>query len=116
MLARITAELGVSPFDVTVCGDEVPARKPDPAPYRQAMATLDVDPRSSVVIEDSLVGVTSGLAAGATVLGVPSLQPLEPLPSLVLRTSLEGLTVADLADLAELADLPSAGGPVELSA
>ena len=34
----IRAGLGEDPFDVTVCGDEVPARKPDPAPYLQAMA------------------------------------------------------------------------------
>ncbi|MBB3675216.1 HAD family hydrolase [Modestobacter versicolor] len=96
VLDRIAAELGGSPFDVTVCGDEVPARKPDPAPYLQAMAALGVEPGSSLVVEDSLVGVTAGLAAGAAVLGVPSLQPLEPLPGLVLRASLAGLTVADL--------------------
>jgi HAD superfamily hydrolase (TIGR01509 family) len=99
VLDRITAELGASPFDVTVCGDEVPARKPDPAPYRQAMAALRVEPGSSLVIEDSLVGVTSGLASGAAVLGVPSLQPLQPVPGLLLRSSLEGLTVPDLVDL-----------------
>jgi HAD superfamily hydrolase (TIGR01509 family) len=107
VLDRIAAELGSSPFDVTVCGDEVPARKPDPAPYRQAMTALGVDPRSSLVIEDSLVGVTAGLAAGAAVLGVPSLQPLETQPGLVLRESLQGLTVDDLAQL--LADEESAG-------
>ena len=39
-LSTIRADLGSDPFDVTVCGDEVPARKPDPAPYRQAMAGL----------------------------------------------------------------------------
>jgi beta-phosphoglucomutase-like phosphatase (HAD superfamily) len=43
--------------------------------------------------------VTAGLAAGAAVLGVPSLQPLEPMPGLVLRSSLAHLTVADLAVL-----------------
>jgi HAD superfamily hydrolase (TIGR01509 family) len=107
VLDRIAAELGSSPFDVTVCGDEVPARKPDPAPYRQAMTALGVDPRSSLVIEDSLVGVTAGLAAGAAVLGVPSLQPLETQSGLVLRESLQGLTVDDLAQL--LADEESAG-------
>jgi HAD superfamily hydrolase (TIGR01509 family) len=99
VLDRIAAELGGSPFDVTVCGDEVPARKPDPAPYLQAMAALTVDPGSSLVVEDSLVGVTAGLAAGAAVLGVPSLQPLEPQPGLVLRDSLTGLSVPELADL-----------------
>lgn len=99
VLDRIAAELGSSPFDVTVCGDEVPARKPDPAPYRQAMAALGVQPGSSLVVEDSAVGVTAGLASGAAVLGVPSLQSLEPRPGLVLRASLAGLAVADLADL-----------------
>jgi HAD superfamily hydrolase (TIGR01509 family) len=109
VLDRIAAELGADPFYVTVCGDEVPARKPDPAPYRQAMAALRVDPRSSLVVEDSLVGVTAGLAAGAAVLGVPSLQPLEPQPGLVLRSSLAGLTVADLD---ELLDDPESAGRV----
>ena len=99
VLERITAELGYPPFQVTVCGDEVPVRKPDPAPYRQAMAALGVEPGSSLVVEDSAVGVTAGLAAGATVLGVPSLQSLDDRPRLVLRTSLVGLTVADLEDL-----------------
>jgi len=99
VLDRIAAELGGSPFDVTVCGDEVPARKPDPAPYEQAMAALDVAPEASLVIEDSLVGVTAGLAAGAAVLGVPSLQPLEPRLGLTLRGSLAGLTVTDLVGL-----------------
>ena len=46
-----------------------------------------------------MAGVTSGLAAGAAVLGVPSLQPLAPLPGLTLRTSLLGIGLADLAAL-----------------
>ncbi|MGY1636787.1 HAD family hydrolase [Geodermatophilus sp. SYSU D00742] len=86
----------VPPFDVTVCGDEVPARKPDPAPYRQAMAALGVDPDGCVVLEDSVAGVTAGLAAGAAVLGVPSLQPLEPAAGLVLRDTLAGVGLAEL--------------------
>ena len=36
--ARSAGRSGEDPFDVTICGDEVPARKPDPAPYLQAMA------------------------------------------------------------------------------
>jgi HAD superfamily hydrolase (TIGR01509 family) len=90
---------GGGPFDVTVCGDEVPARKPDPAPYLQAMASLGVSPAGCVVIEDSLVGVTSGLAAGAAVLGVAGLQPVPPAPGLVQCASLEGIGVRELADV-----------------
>ncbi|MBB3084253.1 HAD family hydrolase [Geodermatophilus sabuli] len=97
VLAAIGAAFpDVPPFDVTVCGDEVPARKPDPAPYRQAMAALGVPPEGCVVLEDSVAGVTAGLAAGAAVLGVPSLQPLEPAEGLVLRETLAGVGLADL--------------------
>jgi len=99
VLDRITADLGADPFDVTICGDEAGARKPDPAPYLKAMADLGVDPSSSLVVEDSLVGTTSGLAAGAAVLGVPLVQQLQPQPGLTLRTTLAGLTAADLAAL-----------------
>ena len=88
---------GVPSFDVTVCGDEVPARKPDPAPYRQAMDALDVAPERCVVIEDSQSGIASGLAAGAAVLGVPALQPVASAPGLVLLESLVGVGVAELA-------------------
>jgi HAD superfamily hydrolase (TIGR01509 family) len=101
VLQRIADDLGGDPFDTTVCGDEVPARKPDPAPYRQAMAALDVAADGCLVVEDSQVGVAAGLAAGASVLGVPSLQPLEGAAGLVLRPTLSGLTVADLADLVD---------------
>ena len=100
VLAKVDRDLDGPPaFDVTVCGDEVPARKPDPAPYRQAMAALGVDADGCVVLEDSVSGVTAGLAAGAAVLGVPSLQPLPRLPGLVLRDTLAGLRLADLTDV-----------------
>ena len=109
VLRHITAELG-QVFAVTVCGDEVPARKPDPAPYLQAMAALRVDPARCVVIEDSTAGVTAGLAAGAAVLGVPSLQPLAPMPGLTLRHSLQGTGLEDLRDVLAVrgaVDLPA---------
>lgn len=96
-IERVFADL--PPFDITVCGDEVPTRKPDPAPYLQAMAALGVEARGCVVIEDSLVGVTAGLASGAAVLGVPSMQQLEPAPGLTLRSSLAGVGPSELAGL-----------------
>ncbi|WP_211308025.1 HAD family hydrolase [Geodermatophilus normandii] len=100
VVAQIEAAFpDVPPFDLTVCGDEVPARKPDPAPYLQAAEALGVDPADCVVVEDSGAGVTAGLAAGCAVLGVPSLQPLAPAPGLVLRGTLAGVGVADLERL-----------------
>ncbi len=108
VLDRIAADLGADPFDATVCGDEAGARKPDPAPYLAAAAALDVDPAACLVIEDSLAGVTAGLAAGAAVLGVPSLQPLQPQAGLVLRPTLAGLTVQYLGALTRNGVRPAA--------
>ena len=105
MRATIRADLDGDPFDVTVCGDEVPARKPDPAPYRQAMAALDVEPAECVVVEDSESGIAAGLAAGVAVLGVPTVQAIAPAPGLTLRSGLAG------ADVATLAGVMAAGNP-----
>jgi HAD superfamily hydrolase (TIGR01509 family) len=99
VLASIRADLGGDPFDVTVCGDEVPARKPDPAPYRQAMSGLGVQPGECVVIEDSRAGIDAGLAAEITVLGVPVDQVVPPAPGLTLLDTLAGVDAARLAAL-----------------
>lgn len=109
VLGTIRADLGEDPFEVTVCGDEVPARKPDPAPYRQAMAALGVDPGECVVVEDSLAGITAGLAAGAAVLGVPVAQEVPPAPGLTVLNGLKDVDVAGLTDV--LATRPPAPLP-----
>jgi HAD superfamily hydrolase (TIGR01509 family) len=110
VLATIRADLGADPFDVTVCGDEVPARKPDPSPYLQAMSALDVEAGECVVVEDSESGVAAGLAAGAAVLGVPTVQALQPEAGLTLRDGLSGVDVGVLAEV--LAARTAAGAPV----
>lgn len=99
VLRSMREDLRADPFHHTVCGDEVPARKPDPAPYLQAMAALGVDALASVVVEDSQAGVTAGLAAGAAVLGVSSLQALPLAPGLTLLDSLHGVGLPDLHDV-----------------
>lgn len=87
-------------FDVTVCGDEVGGlNKPLPEPYLKACRLLDVDPADCVAIEDSPTGVSSAVAAGATVLVVPCEVEVDPGERRVFRTSLSGLTVADLTAL-----------------
>ncbi|WP_456599312.1 HAD family hydrolase [Blastococcus sp. SYSU DS0616] len=108
VLASIATDLGGSPFDLTVCGDEVPARKPDPAPYLQAAAALGVQPDSCVVVEDSLVGVTAGLAAGMAVLGVPAMQPVPPAPGLTLVERLVGVGVPELEAVLTAREVASA--------
>ena len=54
-------------------GHETPRSKPFPDVYLAAAAHLGVDPRRCLVIEDTPVGVTAGVAAGATVWGYAAL-------------------------------------------
>lgn len=62
-----------SAFGAIVSGHEVPAPKPAPDAYLAACEQLGVEPRRDVIVlEDSPTGVAAGLAAGLTVLGVPS--------------------------------------------
>jgi HAD superfamily hydrolase (TIGR01509 family) len=62
-------------FAVAVSGHEVPAPKPAPDVYLAACEQLDVAPgRDVIVLEDSPTGVAAGVAAGLTVIGVPSLE------------------------------------------
>jgi HAD superfamily hydrolase (TIGR01509 family) len=105
VLTAIRNDLGSDPFDLTICGDEVPARKPDPAPYLMAMDALGVLPEECVVIEDSQAGIAAGLAAGTAVLGVPTMQVVQPAPGLTLRDGLVGIGPAELEDVLAEADL-----------
>jgi beta-phosphoglucomutase-like phosphatase (HAD superfamily) len=41
--------------------------KPHPAPYLLAMKKLNVNPKNTVIIEDSVHGINSGLSSGAFV-------------------------------------------------
>ncbi len=50
-------------------GHEVPQTKPAPDVYLVAAAHLGKDPKHCLAIEDTPVGVTAGVAAGATVWG-----------------------------------------------
>jgi HAD superfamily hydrolase (TIGR01509 family) len=50
-------------------GHELPRSKPAPDVYLAAAAALGVPPARCAVVEDTVIGVTAGLAAGATVFG-----------------------------------------------
>lgn len=64
--------LGLSDL-VSFClsGDDVQNGKPDPEPYLLAAAKQGVAPSNCLVVEDSLVGVASGIAAGMIVVAWP---------------------------------------------
>lgn len=70
---RVLEALGLSDVVTVVVGaDQVKTPKPAPEAYELAAAKLGVDVRGCVVLEDSLNGLKSGVAAGAKVVAVPT--------------------------------------------
>jgi HAD superfamily hydrolase (TIGR01509 family) len=52
-------------FAVKVCSEDVANSKPDPEGYLLAASQLGVDIERTVIIEDSLTGMTAALRSGA---------------------------------------------------
>jgi beta-phosphoglucomutase-like phosphatase (HAD superfamily) len=69
-------------FDQSVTYGEAAHNKPQPHPYLLAAARLGVAVENTVVIEDSGSGIRSGLAAGATVIGLATTIDVDKLQSL----------------------------------
>ncbi|MFC4128656.1 HAD family hydrolase [Nocardia rhizosphaerae] len=88
--------LGRDFFDVSVCGDEVPHGKPDPAIYRRAADLLELDPADCVAIEDSPTGALAAQGAGCGLIVIPCEIAVPQAPGRVFRESLVGLSTADL--------------------
>lgn len=61
-------------FVVRVMGEDVKRGKPDPEPFALGASKLGVPAKDCLVFEDSLIGVKSGVAAGARVVGVATMQ------------------------------------------
>lgn len=87
-------------FEVVVAGDRVREPKPSPEPYLTAAAALGVPVERCVAVEDSRSGIASAVAAGARVLAVEVLVPVEARPGLSRVRGLDAVTVADLARIA----------------
>lgn len=98
-IMRIVAEV-LPEIEFIIDGDDVTRTKPDPEGYLLAMRRLGVAPHEVLILEDSVPGTTAGLAAGAAVLAVPTLIPIEPAPRRVVRP--EGLVGLGWEDLCEI--------------
>ena len=59
-------------FGAVVSSDEVAHGKPEPDVFLEAARRLGVEPRSTLVVEDSLNGLRAGQAAGMTTVLVPN--------------------------------------------
>ncbi len=59
-------------FAHTTCCEDTAKHKPDPDPYLHACAALGVDPRDTLALEDSALGITAAKAAGMHAVAVPT--------------------------------------------
>lgn len=87
-------------FRFVLGGDEVPATKPDPAPYRMAADRLGHDPARALAFEDSDSGTIAAIRAGCTTVQIPDLRPagltLPDLGQHVCESLVQGLALFDL--------------------
>jgi HAD superfamily hydrolase (TIGR01509 family) len=96
LLRAALSALPFAYFDISMSADDVKRTKPDPEGYLKAAKGLDIPISECLVIEDSLTGVTAGLASGAHVLAIPHFITLAPADKLRTITSLENLSAAEL--------------------
>ncbi|MGV3569609.1 MAG: HAD family hydrolase [Ramlibacter sp.] len=82
-------------------GHEMPRSKPHPDVYQAAMDLLQAAPRHCAVVEDTVTGVTAGVAAGATVFGYSPPEAGHDAPDL-LRAAGAAVIFTDLAELPRL--------------
>jgi HAD superfamily hydrolase (TIGR01509 family) len=66
-----------NPFVRSISSGDVKVSKPDPEGYLLAASSGGHEISNSLVLEDSLTGVTAAKASGAWVLAVPHLVPIE---------------------------------------
>lgn len=78
-------------FKAVITSDLVTFSKPHPQPYLLGAKAIGVSPENCFVFEDSLSGIESGKAAGATVIGLATTLPMAEIkgkptkPSLILQ-------------------------------
>lgn len=93
---RAFEKFGLGPyFDIVVTKEDITRPKPDPEPYLVTIERLDVEPSSCLVVEDSVNGICSALAAGCRVAAITT-----SFDAPILSKTGAHLTVASFDDLA----------------
>ena len=87
----------VNPFARSISSNDVKVTKPDPEGYLLAASSGGHEITNSLVLEDSLTGVTAAKASGAWVLAVPHLVPIEKLGRVDITDSLANWSYEKLA-------------------
>ena len=77
-IERLTRCGLISYFDYILCGDQVKNRKPHPETYLKVLAHFNMNPKNTLVLEDSLVGVEAAYKAGTICIMIPDLIAATP--------------------------------------
>lgn len=89
-------------FDAVLDSSHVTHSKPHPEPYHNAAKAIGLEASQCIVIEDSVSGVKSGLAAGSLVIGVSTTHTSEELSSChLVIDNFENFSLEDLLALNE---------------
>jgi len=91
------SKFAVNPFATSISSNDVKFSKPDPEGYLLAATSGGHDISNSLVLEDSLTGVTAAKASGAWVLAVPHLVPIQKSGRVETTTSLANWSYETLA-------------------
>jgi HAD superfamily hydrolase (TIGR01509 family) len=91
------AKLPNETFVRSISSNDVKVSKPDPEGYLLAASTGGHEIANCLILEDSLTGVTAAKAAGAWVLAVPHLVPIEEGGRVEVTTSLTNWNYEKLA-------------------
>ena len=59
-------------FEPMIFAEDVGVKKPDPAPYQEALRELEISPEEALAFEDSPTGVEGAVEAGIPVIGLSS--------------------------------------------
>jgi HAD superfamily hydrolase (TIGR01509 family) len=87
----------INPFVRSISSGDVKVSKPDPEGYLLAASSGGHEISNCLILEDSLTGVTAAKAAGAWVLAVPHLVPIEKSGRVDVTTSLANWSYQKLA-------------------
>ena len=102
MAQAVVAKAPEGAFADYVCGDDGLAQKPDPAPYLHAGSLVGINSpdlmTSCLAFEDTLTGITSAAASGATTVAYTGTNPVDTSsgPQFASIKSYVGVTLEDL--------------------
>lgn len=101
--AILDKNIGAQFFDVIITGDDLEARKPQPAPFQIALKKMKLKPSDVIVVENSPLGVEAAVRAGLKYIITLNNTPLELRADFkeVISSDLEKVTFKDTKSAGE---------------